>query len=114
MSATFTWSVVNMAAYPTFESQTDVVFQVAYSCIANQDTYSARTGGVTNVSYTAGSPYTPYDQLTQDQVLGWVFQNIQKDFMEAQLQAEIDKQANPPYVYPPLPWVASTESTPAA
>lgn len=109
MSATFTWSVLNMATYPTFESQTDVVFQVAYSCVANQDTYYATNTGATNVSYAAGTPYTPYDQLTESQVLGWVFQNIQKDFMEAQLQAEIDKQINPTFVSPPLPW-----TTPAA
>ena len=50
--------------------------------------------------------FTPYDQLTEAQVLEWVFQNIQKDTIEAQLQVEIDNQVSPPVVYPPLPWVS--------
>lgn len=112
MSATFVWSVANMATYPTFQSETDVVFQVSYICFATQDTFTAQSNGATNVTYTAGTPYTPYDQLTEDQVLGWVFQNIQKDTIEASLQADIDAQANPPYVFLPLPWTPPvTEAT---
>lgn len=109
MSANFTWAVVQMSSYPTYESQTDVVFQVNWSCTANEVvngvTYTASANNVANVAYTAGTPFTPYNQLTQDQVLSWVYASgVDKVGYEAGLQQQIDNQINPPVVTLPLPW----------
>jgi len=60
-----------------------------------------------NVTYSAGTPYTPYAQLTQDQVLGWIWAGgVDKAATEAAVQAQIDNLINPPVVQPPLPWSA--------
>ena len=109
MSATFEWKVISMAAYPQAEGQVDVVFQVNWACIgmqtAGEVTFTANATNVANVTYTAGSPYTPYNQLTQDQVLGWVWASgVDKDATQAALQQQIDAEINPPVIYPPLPW----------
>jgi len=57
------------------------------------------------VTYTAGSPYTPYADLTQDQVLGWIWASgVDKDATEAAVNQQIDNAINPPVVTPPLPW----------
>jgi hypothetical protein len=54
-----------------------------------------------------GGAFTPYADLTQDQVLGWCWANgVNKDATEAAVQAQIDNQINPPTIQPPLPWVA--------
>jgi hypothetical protein len=59
------------------------------------------------VTYTAGAPYTPYADLTQDQVLGWVWSSgVDKDATEAAVQQQIDNAINPPVVTPQLPWLA--------
>ena len=91
--------------------ETDVVFNVQWSCegqqVSNGVTYSNGQNGVTFVQYRQGEPFTPYDQLTQDQVLGWVWANptTSQATIEAQIQQNIDNQINNPVVTPPLPWV---------
>ena len=100
----FNWQIQSMPAYPQAEGQTDVVFQVNWQCNANDDGYSANSFGTVPVTYVAGSPYTPYDQLTQEQVWGWVNPQIDRPAIEANLQALIDAQKNPTVVTPPLPW----------
>ena len=58
-----------------------------------------------------GGSFTPYDQLTQEQVLGWCWANgVDKDATEAVVQEAIDSQINPTVIQPPLPWAG----TPAA
>lgn len=106
--STITWAVTQMDCYPQAEGQTDVVFNVAWSCTGVQDKYSAYVYGTQAVTYKADSPYTPYNQLTQDQVLGWVWDaGVDKAKTEANVQARIDAQINPPVVTPPLPWASN-------
>ena len=104
MSATITWSVTAMNAYPQAQGQADVVFNVHYTCSGVQDTYSASIINTQQVEFTGGS-YTPYDQLTQEQVLGWIWSaGVDKDATEAAVNQMIEQQINPPVVTPPLPW----------
>ena len=108
MSATITWSVTAMDAYPQAEGQVDVVFTVHWTCAGVQDTYQASVYSTCGVTYSSGTPYTPYAQLTQDQVLGWVWANgVDKDAVEVSVQAQIDNAINPPVVTPKLPWVTA-------
>ena len=60
-------------------------------------TYTASNYGTCGFTYDASSPdFTPYDQLTQNQVLGWCWTNgIDKDATEASLAANINDQKNP-------------------
>ena len=108
MSATITWTVSAMDCYPTVGSETDVVFTVHWTCAGTQ-TQDAKTYKA-NVYSTCGVPtptgtFTPYADLTQEQVLGWVYASgVDKDATEAAVQAQIDNQINPPVVTPPLPW----------
>ena len=110
MSVTNTWVVEQMNCYPTYESQTDVVFNVAWRVNATDGTYNATSYGTVGVTYVAGTPYTPYAQLTQAQVVGWVQASLgaeQVANIEAALATNIANQVNPPVVTPPLPWVSA-------
>ena len=100
----FNWQIVSMPSYAQIDGQSDVVFQVNWECQARDGAYAALTAGSVPVTYTAGSPFTPYDQLTQEQVWGWINPSIDRPEVEANLQAMIDAQMNPPVVTPPLPW----------
>jgi hypothetical protein len=52
-----------------------------------------------------GEAFTPYADLTQDQVLGWVWANgVDKDATEAAVEQQIANAKNPPVVSPALPW----------
>jgi len=105
MSATINWRVGTLECYPTYEQNTDVVFTVHWDCVGsetvNNITYNGRVYGATGVTYHSGSQFTPYNQLTQDQVIGWVWDSIgteQKNSYESSVQTQIDNQINPPVV----------------
>ena len=59
--------------------------------------YSASSYGTCGFTYDPSSPdFTPYDQLTQDQVLGWCWNDgVDKDATEASLAAKIEADKNP-------------------
>ena len=59
MTATITWSVTAMDAYPQAEGQTDVVFVCHWTCAGVQDTYNASVYSTCGVTYSSGTPYTP-------------------------------------------------------
>jgi len=47
-------------------------------------------------SWPDGTPTTPYANLTQATVLGWIWTNgVDKEVVEASLQEQIDAQKNP-------------------
>ena len=105
---TYQWSVNYMTAYPQYAGETDVVFQTAWVLSATDGTYGSVTCGLVKTTYVAGSPFTPYDQLTLDQVNGWVATALGPDGI-AKAQADCDaaiaaqKDPNLPVTLP-LPW----------
>ena len=107
MTITNTWAVVQMDAYPEYEGEPDVVFTVHWTLSGTDGTYSGSTYGSVGITLTEGSTFTPYADLTLDQVLGWVWANgVDKDAQEANVAGQIENQINPTVVTPPLPWSA--------
>jgi len=105
MATTFEWSITQMNCYPQAEGQSDVVFCCHWTCSGTDGTYNGSVYSTCGVTYKADTPYTPYDQLTQNQVLGWIWSSgVDKDSAEAAVQTQIDNQINPPVVSPQLPW----------
>jgi hypothetical protein len=111
MSATFTWTIATMQVVPQLDGQTDVVVQATWVCTgvedANDKTYTSSANG--SGSFAApqqGQPFTPYDQLTQEQVLGWVWQTISQEKIESSVQGVLNNEINPPTETLPLPWAA--------
>ena len=110
MSATITWTVTQMDCYPADQGHADVVFNVHWTCAgeeeANGQTYNTSIYSTCQVTFTGGQ-FTPYDQLTQNQVLGWIWSNgVDQAATEAAVQQQLDNLINPPVVTPPLPWSA--------
>jgi hypothetical protein len=113
---TITWKVTNLDCYPTYDAETDVVFTVHWDCLGNMtvatgslsgSVYNSRLYGTTGVTYHSGSSFTPYNQLTEPQVLSWVFDAMgvqQKTSIEAGAANSIYTQIDPPVIQPPLPW----------
>ena len=107
MTNTYTWLVEWMSCYPTYEGETDVVFTVGWRCNATDGTFSATQYSSVSVPYLSGDPYTPYANLTQSQVLGWVYANgVDQAAVEAALDTKIASQVTPTVVTLLLPWSA--------
>ena len=110
MSNTYTWSFPTLTAYPTYESETDVVFTVHWVLSGTDGNgHEGSAYGTVGVTYEAGAPFTPYAQLTEDQVQAWVTTALgpeQVAALEANIAAQIQEQITPTVVNLPPPWSA--------
>ena len=116
MAITYVDNINSMTSYPEHEGEQDVVFQVIWTKSGTDGAYNASYSAGCEVTYQAGSPFTPYDQLTQDQVLDWVYAATSPEYianMEAVIAQNIADQASPPTVTLPLPWNTPTPVPPA-
>jgi hypothetical protein len=100
------WIIERLLVKPTEGSLTDVVITADWRCNGSQDQYSGTCYG--SASFAPPSEnFTPYDQLTEQQVLDWCYANgVDKTAIEANVTLQIESQINPPVIAPPLPWVA--------
>jgi hypothetical protein len=113
MSATITWVIEWMQTTPTTATPPETVITAGWRCngaeTANATDYTATSYGTCSFPAPEGT-FTPYDQLTQAQVLGWCWANgVDQTSTEASVQSQINSQINPTMIQPPLPW-----ATPAA
>ena len=107
MTNTYTWTVTAMDCYPQEDGNTDVVFTVNWTCSGVDGIYNGSVYSTCSVPTPTGT-FTPYAQLTQSQVLGWIYANgVDQTATEAAVGQQIANQVNPPVVTPPLPWVAT-------
>ena len=60
------------------------------------EAYSARRYGSCSFQpLPEGSDYTPFEELTEEQVIGWVQSTLDVEEVEASLLAQIEEQKNP-------------------
>lgn len=107
MAITNTWAVGQMDAYPEYEGEADVVFTVHWTLTGTDGTYAGRVYGSAGVSLAEGAAFTPYADLTEAQVIGWVQDALGVEAVasfEANVAQQIADQINPPVVTPALPW----------
>lgn len=110
MAIQYTWSIQQLFAYPQQDGETDVVFQVAWVYSGVDGEYTGSLSGNTGLSLNPAEPFTPYADLTQEQVIGWVTATIvpeQLESMQLSIANQIEQEKNPPVVSPPLPWAAT-------
>lgn len=113
MAVTNVWNVTQMDCYPEYEGETDVVFTVHWTLTSTESQYTGSVYGTVSVSLEAGSSFTPYADLTLDQVVGWVQDALGAEQVanyEANVAKQIENQINPPVVTPPLPWAPAPQA----
>ena len=106
----YTWPIERLDCYPERDGQADVVFTVHWRLNAQDGEYGASGYGSVSLTYDASAPFTPFAELTQAQVVGWVQSALgaeQVAQVSAALAANIAAQINPPVVSPPLPWTSA-------
>ena len=102
---TILWIIERLLVKPTEGSLTDVVITADWRCNGTQDQYSGTCYGSCSFQPPTGE-FTPYEDLTQEQVLGWCYSNgVDQAAIEANVTAQIENQIDPPVVTLPLPWV---------
>jgi hypothetical protein len=102
---TILWIIERLLVKPTEGSLTDVVITADWRCNGTDGTYNGTCYGSASFAPPTGS-FTPYDQLTEAQVLNWCYSNgVDQAAIEANVTQQIENQINPPIIAPPLPWV---------
>jgi hypothetical protein len=110
---TISWLIERLLVKPTEGSLTDVVITADWRCNGTETigtgddakTYSGTCYGSASFAAPSGS-FTPYPDLTEQQVLEWCWSNgVDKTAIEANVFAQIADQINPPVIAPPLPWL---------
>jgi len=104
---TFTTTITNMYTLPQVESETDVVVNVMYQVTGVDGGYTANIGNNQQMTIQQGAPFTPYADLTEEQVIGWLDPSAISN-AEACVQGQINSMINPP-ISPSnqlLPWAA--------
>jgi hypothetical protein len=99
------WIIERLLVRKVEGTLTDVVITADWRCNGTQDQYSGTCYGSASFAPPTGS-FTPYEDLTQEQVLGWCYANgVDKTAIEANVTLQIENQINPPVIAPPLPWL---------
>ena len=119
---TILWLIERLLVKRTEGTLTDVVITADWRCNGTETTgsgdteksYSGTCYGSCSFQPPSGS-FTPYPDLTQEQVLGWCYENgVDKTAIEANVSLQIENQINPPVVTLPLPWVPVVENVATA
>ena len=108
MATNYFWIISAMDTAPRDGDLVDVVKTVHWRRDATQVdgdvTYYGDVYGAQGCSAPDPMAYTPYADLTFDQVCGWLESSLDVESLDAALDAQIENQKNPPIVVLPLPW----------
>jgi hypothetical protein len=102
---TYTKTIGSLQAYKELDGEANVVYNIYWNMVGNDGTYTASCPAMTYVPVVAGSVFVPFDQLTEEIVMGWIdtytplvlieqYQNTVNQAILGQQQLET----------PPLPW----------
>lgn len=102
---TITWTINNLERQ-TSDGLVTVVHWGATASEASNDPEKPYGASIVNTqALERGDSFVNYDTLTQETVLGWVWEKVDKEAVEAALTAQINAQKQP-VTANGLPWEA--------
>lgn len=104
---TYNWTISALDCKPQEDGLNDVVVTAHWRVDATDGTYTAGVYGTQSFSLNTEGDFTPFADLTQEQVVGWVQEGMGIEAvtsLQENLDTQIANQVNPPIVTPPLPW----------
>lgn len=111
MTMIFEWTIEKMKCLAQQDGREHVVFNVSWRIDASDGFRRVTSCGDAHIPYDANAlPFTPFADLTEGQVIGWVKKVItdeQIERIETMLKADIDSQIAPTIITPILPWNVS-------
>jgi len=107
MSNTITWQIEWMnSSNETINGFKEVLLTAGWRATGTDGTNTSTV--YSTVSFpepSQGSTFTPYVDLTQEEVLSWIWANgVDKETTEATLNSNLALLDNPPVSQKPLPW----------
>jgi hypothetical protein len=106
MAVTYTWSIVQIDALPERDGKQNVVSVVHWALRGQENGLSGSTQGAHAITFKGDGTFTPYANLSESQIIGWVKDTMGADMVaavEADVAQQISNKANAP-VATALPW----------
>lgn len=103
----YTWEFNSLVVKLVEASLTDVVYCVHWRLIGTDGEYSTNIYGSCSVAPPTPDSFIPYDQLTKEQVQGWVETTLGADQIAAfkdSMATQIELQKNPVEATLAPPW----------
>ena len=98
MANTYEWRIDKMTAKIQEGELQNVIFQISWTYLARYSedkNIVASTSGFINVKYNEGEPFIPYEDLTKEDVVGWLEAGLDVDSMKENLDKQIELKKNP-------------------
>lgn len=105
----FAWAVKQLNVIPTKDQHSDVVHSVAWEVTGSDGKDSTSTSGALSINTDVTENFTAYENLTEAQVLSWVFAALGQDGKqraEDQVQLVLESKRSIVAIVPKssLPW----------
>lgn len=97
------WTIELLECKPTDGDLINVVITVYWRCTGQQGGFTESVYGSCSLG-APSEPFVPYDDLTLEQTLEWVWAVVDKTATEGLVAAAIDRHIHPTVVRYPLPW----------
>ena len=94
--ATFNWTISTLERNLADGGVIVAHWRCTATETSGEDTFSASSYGTAGFTADPDSEgFVAYEDLTESDVLGWVWESVDKEATEAALQAKIDSDKNP-------------------
>ena len=108
---TYVWTITSLSTVPRVDARLDVVVLAQWTLVGKDELgVQGSLNSSSQFTLTQGQGYTPYKDLTEDEVIGWVQATLGIAGVtnaEASIQSQITSTLNPSVIPTPqpLPWV---------
>lgn len=107
----FNWIIVQLDCKPSVDGLQDYVVVCHWRYAATYQLLYTDVYGACGFTINPEQPdFTPYPELTEAQVIGWLEGSLDVTLLQEELTASMEALINPPIVSPPLPWLKEGES----
>jgi|14_taG_2_1085336.scaffolds.fasta_scaffold64278_2 hypothetical protein len=111
MKINYTWDILQFVAKVHEDNLENVVFAIDFKYIGTTSddlepnkNYSSFYSAQLMVEYNPDNPFTPFEDLTKDQVTQWLIDGSDIEFMQEFIAKNIELQKNPVDVYLSPTW----------
>jgi len=100
----YNWIISAMECIKNEGDLQDVVITIHWRYAAEKENFSTDVYGATSMPLPTGEDFTPYEELTKEQVCGWLEATLDVEQMQESLEKQLDLLINPTNVTLPPPF----------
>lgn len=105
----FNWVISQLDSIPSLDGMDKVISTIHYRAqkqhlVDDVVVFVADSYGALGLGTPHEASFTPYDEVTETMVQGWLTESLDCEAIEASLDAQIQNFLSPPIVAYPLPW----------